>query len=171
MNHFELFGLSNQFELEGSLLSEQFRELQRRFHPDKFATASERDRLLAIQKAAQINDAYQTLKNPISRAEYILSESGLDIRGEQKTLQDMTFLMQQMELREILEAIPSSDDPETELAEFESAIMAMYKEQLLQLTSELKQNEFEAAADSVRKLRFVVKLQYEIEQIEETLFE
>lgn len=171
MNHFELFGLSNQFELEGSLLSEQFRELQRRFHPDKFATASERDRLLAIQKAAQINDAYQTLKNPISRAEYILSESGLDIRGEQKTLQDMTFLMQQMELRETLEAIPSSDDPETELAEFESAIMAMYKEQLLQLTSELKQNELEAAADSVRKLRFVVKLQYEIEQIEETLFE
>jgi molecular chaperone HscB len=171
MNHFELFGLSNQFELEGSLLSEQFRELQRRFHPDKFATASERDRLLAIQKAAQINDAYQTLKNPISRAEYILSESGLDIRGEQKTLQDMTFLMQQMELRETLEAIPSSDDPETELAEFESAIKAMYKEQLLQLTSELKQNELEAAADSVRKLRFVVKLQYEIEQIEETLFE
>lgn len=171
MNHFELFGLSNQFELEGGLLSEHYRELQRRFHPDKFATASERDRLLAIQKAAQINDAYQTLKNPISRAEYILSESGLDIRGEQKTLQDMTFLMQQMELRETLEAIPSSSDPESALASFESDILVMFKEQLKQLSSELNQKQLEAAADSVRKLRFVVKLQHEIEQLEETLFE
>ena len=171
MNHFELFGLSHQFELEGSLLSEHFRELQRRFHPDKFATASERDRLLAIQKAAQINDAYQTLKNPISRAEYILSESGLDIRGEQKTLQDMSFLMQQMELRETLEAIPSSNDPEAALSAFESDISVMYKEQLNQLSSELNQNQLEAAADRVRKLKFVVKLQYEIEQLEETLFE
>ncbi|MBL4829209.1 MAG: co-chaperone HscB [Aliivibrio sp.] len=171
MNHFELFGLSNQFELEGGLLSEQYRELQRRFHPDKFATASERDRLLAIQKSAQINDAYQTLKNPISRAEYILSESGLDIRGEQKTLQDMTFLMQQMELRETLEEIPSSSDPELALASFESDILVMFKDRLKQLSSELNQKQLEAAADSVRKLRFVVKLQHEIEQLEETLFE
>ncbi len=171
MNHFELFGLSNQFELEGGLLSEQYRELQRRFHPDKFATASERDRLLAIQKSAQINDAYQTLKNPISRAEYILSESGLDIRGEQKTLQDMTFLMQQMELRETLEEIPSSSDPELALASLESDILVMFKDRLKQLSSELNQKQLEAAADSVRKLRFVVKLQHEIEQLEETLFE
>ena len=55
MNHFELFGLPSQFQLDGSLLSSQFRELQKRFHPDNFATASERDRLMAVQKAAQIN--------------------------------------------------------------------------------------------------------------------
>lgn len=83
MNHFELFGLPLQFQLDGSLLSSQFRDLQRQFHPDKFATASERDRLLAVQKAAQINDAYQVLKNPISRAEYLLIQHGEDIRGEQ----------------------------------------------------------------------------------------
>ena len=64
MNYFELFGLPSQFALDGSLLSSQFRELQKRFHPDNFATASERDRLMAVQKAAQINDAYQVLKNP-----------------------------------------------------------------------------------------------------------
>lgn len=50
MNHFELFGLPLQFQLDGSLLSSQFRDLQRQFHPDKFTTASERDRLLAVQK-------------------------------------------------------------------------------------------------------------------------
>ena len=57
MNYFELFGLPSQFQLDGSLLSSQFRELQKRFHPDNFASASERDRLMAVQKASEINDA------------------------------------------------------------------------------------------------------------------
>lgn len=62
MNHFELFGLPFLFALDNQELSTQFRELQRHFHPDNFAMASERDRMMAMQKAAQINDAFQTLK-------------------------------------------------------------------------------------------------------------
>ncbi|MCG7498596.1 co-chaperone HscB [Vibrio sp. Of7-15] len=169
MNHFELFGLPFQFELDGSLLSTQFRELQRRFHPDNYATASERDRLLAVQKAAQINDAYQTLKDPIARAEYLLSEQGFDIRGEQKTLQDPMFLMQQMELREALEDIPSSRDPEQALFDFDGSVSAMYKTQLAELTEQLNQSQWDVATDSVRKLKFVTKLRSEIEKLEDSL--
>ncbi|RXJ82819.1 Fe-S protein assembly co-chaperone HscB, partial [Arcobacter cloacae] len=110
MNYFELFGLPSQFKLDGSLLSSQFRELQKRFHPDNFASSSERDRLMAVQKASEINDAYQVLKQPISRAEYILAENGVDIRAEQQTMQDPMFLMEQMELREELEHISASPD-------------------------------------------------------------
>lgn len=169
MNHFELFGLPNQFELDGGLLSLQFRELQKRFHPDNFATSSERDRLLSIQKAAQINDAYQTLKNPVSRAEYILSERGHDIRGEQTTMQDPMFLMQQMELREELESLPSSSDPESALFDFAENVTAMRKSQLVQLQELLKNEAWIEAAQSVRKLKFIEKLNQEVEQLEEKL--
>ncbi|XDF78227.1 co-chaperone HscB [Aliivibrio fischeri] len=169
MNHFELFGLPNQFELDGGLLSLQFRELQKRFHPDNFATSSERDRLLSIQKAAQINDAYQTLKNPVSRAEYILSEQGHDIRGEQTTMQDPMFLMQQMELREELESLPSSSDPESALFDFAENVIAMRKSQLVQLQELLKNEAWIEAAQSVRKLKFIEKLNQEVEQLEEKL--
>ncbi|PSW72950.1 co-chaperone HscB [Photobacterium sp. GB-50] len=171
MNHFELFGLPFQFELDNSLLACQFRELQRRFHPDNYATASERDRLLSVQKAAQINDAFQTLKNPVSRAEYMLAERDEDIRGEQKTLQDMAFLMQQMELREALEAIPDSSDPESALFDFEQQASAMYKEQLAQLAELLNNEQWLEAADGVRKLKFIVKLRDEVERLEESLFD
>ena len=171
MNHFELFGLPFQFELDNSLLASQFRELQRRFHPDNYATASERDRLLSVQKAAQINDAFQTLKNPVSRAEYMLAERDEDIRGEQKTLQDMAFLMQQMELREALEAIPDSSDPESALFDFEQQASAMYKEQLAQLAELLNNEQWLEAADGVRKLKFFVKLRDEVERLEESLFD
>ncbi|NOH92344.1 co-chaperone HscB [Vibrio sp. AIC-3] len=169
MNHFELFGLPLQFQLDGSLLSSQFRDLQRQFHPDKFATASERDRLLAVQKAAQINDAYQVLKNPISRAEYLLVQHGEDIRGEQQTLQDPMFLMEQMELREELEEIAGSSDPEDALFAFEGKVSKMYKQQLIAIQQELDSEAWLEAADRVRKLKFIAKLKNEIELVEDRL--
>ncbi|CAK1694938.1 co-chaperone protein HscB [Vibrio crassostreae] len=169
MNHFELFGLPLQFQLDGSLLSSQFRDLQRQFHPDKFATASERDRLLAVQKAAQINDAYQVLKNPISRAEYLLVQHGEDIRGEQQTLQDPMFLMEQMELREELEDIADSSEPEDALFAFEGKVSKMYKQQLSAIQQELDSEAWLEAADRVRKLKFIAKLKNEIELVEDRL--
>ncbi|MBE4594098.1 co-chaperone HscB [Vibrio navarrensis] len=170
MNHFELFGLPTQYQLDGSLLSSQFRELQKRFHPDNFATASERDRLLAVQKAAQINDAYQVLKHPISRAEYLLAQNGVEIRGEQQTLQDPMFLMEQMELREELEAIPSASDAQDVLAEFDVRVSKMYKQHLSAIEQELNDTLWQQAADRVRKLKFIAKLKNEIELVEEKLF-
>ncbi len=169
MNHFELFGLPSQFKLDGSLLSSQFRELQKRFHPDNFATASERDRLMAVQKAAQINDAYQVLKNPISRAEYILAEQGTEIRGEQQTMQDPMFLMEQMELREELENIAGSADPESAIFDFDAKVSKMYKQHLANVEQELDDGLWAEAADRVRKLKFVAKLKNEIELAEEKL--
>ncbi|MEZ8116594.1 co-chaperone HscB [Vibrio splendidus] len=169
MNHFELFGLPLQFQLDGSLLSSQFRDLQRQFHPDKFAIASERDRLLAVQKAAQINDAYQVLKNPISRAEYLLVQHGEDIRGEQQTMQDSMFLMEQMELREELEDIADSSDPEDALFAFEGKVSKMYKQQLSAIQQELESEAWLEAADRVRKLKFIAKLKNEIELVEDRL--
>lgn len=169
MNHFELFGLPSQFKLDGSLLSYQFRELQKRFHPDNFATGSERDRLMAVQKAAQINDAYQVLKNPISRAEYILAEQGVEIRGEQQTMQDPMFLMEQMELREELEEIADSTDPESALFDFDSKVSKMYKQHLASVEQELDDGLWAEAADRVRKLKFIAKLKNEIELVEDKL--
>jgi molecular chaperone HscB len=169
MNYFELFGLPSQFKLDGSLLSSQFRELQKRFHPDNFASSSERDRLMAVQKASEINDAYQVLKQPLSRAEYLLAENGVDIRAEQQTMQDPMFLMEQMELREELEHISSSPDASDTLFDFDSKISKMYKNYLSQLEAQLEKSEWLQAANTVRKLKFVSKLKHEIERVEDHL--
>ncbi|WP_087022840.1 co-chaperone HscB [Thaumasiovibrio subtropicus] len=169
MNHFELFGLPCDFNVDGNLLSERFRELQRQFHPDKFATASERDRLMAVQKAAEINDAFQTLKLALPRAEYLLLLQGIELRAEQQTMQDPEFLMAQMELREELEDIPASADPDTALAEFDDHVQALYRQQEKHFVELYHQGNWEEAADVVRRLKFVVKLQEEVERLEDTL--
>lgn len=170
MNYFELFRLPNQFKLDGSLLSVRFRELQKHFHPDNYATASERDRLLSVQKTAQINDAYQVLKKPITRAEYMLSEQGIDIKDEQSTMQDSQFLIQQMELREELESLVNELNVDEALLRFSNKVSIVYDSLLVTLEQHLEEKKWIDAAQIVRKLKFIEKLNQEIEQLEDKLF-
>lgn len=172
MNYFEIFSLPVSFDVNLALLNSSYRELQRAVHPDKFAHASEQQQLLSVQKAAQINDAYQTLKSPVSRAEYMLKLAGVELHHEQQTIKDPVFLMQQMELREELEEISDTADPEKAIAAFEGQLKLMINGLQDKIRSLLQTGEPQAlaqAADEVRKLKFKLKLQHELEQLEERL--
>lgn len=171
MNHFELFGLVEGFELDTRQLADTYRQLQTQFHPDRFATAPEREQLVAVQRAAQINDAYTTLKTPLRRAEYLLSLRGTDIRGEQQTLQDTSFLMQQLEWRERLADLKGEADPEGAIKDFRQEIGHDHQLLMQQLTLTLAAGDDSIAADCVRKLKFVDKLLEELERFEDSLFE
>ena len=164
MNHFELFGLAEGFELDTRQLAETYRRLQTQFHPDRFATAPEREQLAAVQRAAQI-------KAPLRRAEYLLSLRGTDIRGEQQTLQDTAFLMQQLEWRERLAELKGEADPEGAIEDFRREIRHDHQSLMQRLTASLTSGEDLAAADCVRKLKFVDKLLEELERFEDSLFE
>lgn len=98
-------------------------------------------------------------------------QNGVDIRGEQQTMQDPMFLMEQMELREELEHIASSPDGADELYDFDTKVGKMYKQHLAQIEQQLEQAAWEEAADTVRKLKFIAKLKKEIEQVEDHLLD
>ncbi|EOD53988.1 co-chaperone HscB [Aeromonas molluscorum] len=171
MNHFELFGLAPGFEIDTRQLGDTYRQLQTQFHPDRFATAPERERLASVQQAARINDAFSTLKAPLLRAEYLLSLRGTDIRAEQQTLQDTAFLMQQLEWRERLADLKCDAQPEAAIADFRREIDQEHHHLMQQLTQTLASGEDPKAADCVRKLKFVDKLFEELERFEDSLFE
>lgn len=165
MNHFEFFNLPVAYQLDLADLQQRYRKLQQALHPDRHASGSERDKLLAVQRTAQLNDAYQTLRSPLLRAEHILTLRGVDLQHEQKTLQDPEFLMAQMEWRERVEEIDANDF---------KAIDAAYKdlaEQTSALQDELEQllvaEANEEAADTIRKLKFMHKLRSELEALED----
>ncbi|WP_375055519.1 co-chaperone HscB [Zobellella sp. DQSA1] len=167
MNYFELFGLPVQFALDSQALAGTYRQLQMQFHPDKFASRPERERLLAVQRAAQINDAFTTLKQPLNRAEYLLSLYGIDIRAEQQTLKDPLFLMQQMEWREQLETIPEANDVFGAIMAFERELGLVSAELFNELERQLDTSCWQEAADTVRKLKFMTKLHAELERLED----
>jgi molecular chaperone HscB len=167
MNYFELFGLPEQFVLDRQALADTYRQLQMQFHPDKFASRPERERLQAVQRAAQINDAFSTLKQPLTRAEYLLSLHGVDIRAEQQTLKDPQFLMQQMEWREQLEEISTAADIFGAITAFDRELQQEYQVLIDLLEAQLAGQAWIQAADTVRKLKFMAKLQSELERLEE----
>ncbi|QKJ88232.1 Co-chaperone protein HscB [Paramixta manurensis] len=171
MDYFTLFGLPVSFELDGTLLTERFQTLQRQFHPDRFATRPERERLHALQQAATINQGYQALRQPLPRAEYLLSLQGIDINNEQHTMRDTAFLMEQLELREELESIEQAANAEEQLNAFMQRLEQMMQQRSAQMKQQLNDTQWAQAADTVRKLRFLVKLRSQAEQLEERLLD
>ncbi|OIN14420.1 co-chaperone HscB [Oceanisphaera psychrotolerans] len=167
MNYFELFGLPVEFGLDSQTLADTYRQLQMQFHPDKFASRPERERLQAVQRAAQINDAFTTLKHPLNRAEYLLSLQGIDIRAEQQTLKDPLFLMQQMEWREQLEEIPAVQDVFGAIMAFDRELQQASADFYAELEQQLGSSQWLDAADTVRKLKFMTKLHAELERLED----
>lgn len=173
-NHFELFGLPVSFDVNIDDLTERYRKLQARVHPDKFADASELERRLAVQHSAQINEAYQTLKHPMDRAKYLLLLQGIDLSQDHDTSMDGAFLMRQMELREALADISQATDPAAALLAFSSEVQSFIGEieqQLAGLFARQGDDEqLQAARDGVRKLQFLYKLLQDADALEESLY-
>jgi molecular chaperone HscB len=173
VNYFELFALPIDFNIDLQKLSANYQELQKLTHPDKFAGQSDQQQRLAIQKNAQVNDGYQVLKSNISRAEHILTLRGLDIQHETQTMQDVEFLMQQMQWREMLEDADNSANPQDILEDLIENVEHQQTEIKRSLANWLAQSSDsanDAAANDIRKLKFTDKMLNEISEKEEQLF-
>lgn len=110
-DHFALFELEPDFALDLDALQRSYRELQARYHPDRHAAGDARQQREALQAATQINEAYQTLRDPRLRAAYLLTLANVGFDAERDTLNDPEFLLRQLELREEQEAAEQADDP------------------------------------------------------------
>lgn len=171
-NYFDLFGLTKGFVVDLGKLSEQYRELQKAVHPDRFANASEQERRISVQQAGLINEAYETLKDPLRRAQYLLVLDGVDYKDQQHTLNDPTFLMQQMELREQLSEIPSKQDPLETLSEMMDSVdqdIVALIHTLEHTFNEGSVTALDEAASLVQKLQFMYKIREEMENTEAAL--
>jgi molecular chaperone HscB len=170
MDYFTLFGLPVGYTVNTELLATRYQELQRQFHPDKYASRPQAEQLLAVQQSATINQAWQTLRHPLLRAEYILSLNGFDLANEQHTVRDTAFLMEQLELREELDNMEQAKDSDR-LETFAKGVQTMVKTRSQQMEKQLDGQDWTQAADTVRKLRFLDKLRSQIEQLEEKLLD
>ncbi len=161
-NFFQLFGLPEHYRIDRADLSQRYRKLQNEVHPDKFADRPEAERRLSMQWTTQINQAYQTLGNPVQRGRYLLAQHGVDTQEETNTAMPVDFLMQQMEWREAIEEARLARDP-VALEAMEARLlheMRGLEEQLAAKIDDLA--DYRAAAGDVRKLRFLEKLAEEI---------
>jgi molecular chaperone HscB len=170
-NFFELFGIPESYTVDGKLLRERFRDLQKKFHPDNYATANQQERRLSAQYAALINEAFTTLNEPVQRGRYMLQEQDMSLDDEKDTQMEPAFLMQQIELREELDEAKSSSLNEL------NRLNVKVDEEFLDRTSALSglfnnssAEKLGQARNLVRELQFLSRMRKEIEQAEESFY-
>lgn len=78
---FAFLGLPRKLNLDPEELEQKFRALSRQYHPDYFYNAPAAERRAALEKSSYLNDAYRTLKQPVSRIAYLLELEGFAPAG------------------------------------------------------------------------------------------
>jgi molecular chaperone HscB len=165
-DYFELFGLPQRFRFDPAALERAYLALQSEVHPDRHASAEAAERRVALQSSAHVNTAYRTLRDPVTRAHYLLTLHGIDALEETDTALPLDFLERQLERREAAEeAAESRDsraleaivaDARVEARDLEDAVAQMLDER----------GGYTDARMPVRELKFLAKLTEDLDALQ-----
>ena len=149
-----------QFSQDRTAIDARWKELQGQAHPDKFAAHGAAAQRVAMQWSVRINEAYQRLKQPLSRASYVCELHGAPIQAENNTAMPTVFLMQQIEWREALDEANTS----AAIEEIAATVSKNGRELLSKIEHMLDtEKNFTAAAQLVRSLMFIERFASEVD--------
>lgn len=159
VNYFDLMGLPIDFRVDKNQLDTTFRQLQTQYHPDvqQANTTLQKPILLASlnneQASAVINTAYQTLKNPDSRATHLLELAG-HATGLDESIRDLDFLDKAMDLRISLDAAQKG-----ELSELEAELQHWLAQVEADFYQAYRSQNWQECITTTQQLKFLIKLQ------------
>jgi molecular chaperone HscB len=158
-DYFSLFGLESSFDIDVADLEKRYFTAQRSFHPDRVGGKSPAERNAAIGMSMRVNEAYDALKSPLSRAKHLLALHGIQVGGEQDSQKPSpALLMEVLESREALAEAQTLVDVEA----IETISKATQTEVLTQLSAAFAQRQWPQAAELTIRLGYLLKLADEI---------
>ena len=154
--YFELLGIVPAFNIDLSTLEKAYFAQQRLFHPDRLAGKTTPERMAALQRSADINRAYDALKNPLKRAQYLLHLQGFAVGTEADNVKpSQGLLMEVMGWREAAEESPYQGNLKAELK-------ALHEEALAGLLVCYEAKKWDEMAQLTLRLTYIIKTQEEI---------
>ena len=102
LDPFEVLGLPRTFAVDLRVAEKAHRELSRALHPDKYASAGASERRDALNKAADVNEAWRIVRDPVRRAEALFQLAGVEVGETKEPKPDPELLMEVLEKREAL---------------------------------------------------------------------
>lgn len=109
-NFFRFFGLDPKLSVDLPDLQKRFYELSRQWHPDRFSRKGADEQAQALEATAILNDGYRTLKDPVKRAEYMLTEEGFPIAEQRSKDVPPELLEEVFDLNMMLEELKAGDE-------------------------------------------------------------
>jgi len=155
-DYFALFDLPHKLRIDLTDLEQRFHQLSWRLHPDNFVLATDFERYLSLERSSVLNDAYRTLRDPISRVEYLLGQENMRKEGQNKQKAPPELLEEVFELNESLDELrmarQAGGDGE-EMAALRKRLEAAekhFEERLAEVDGELDRafGEWDAALDA-----------------------
>ena len=153
-DEFQRLGMKADFDLDPKDLEKRYFAFQRKFHPDRFATKTSREKQLSLQHATDLNEAYDRLKAPLSRAEALLESKGAGKQDQARTESDPELLMEAMESREALADAEAAD----EVAKLEARTRMEVEVSEEALSVAFAADDLEGATNIVTRLKYLLKL-------------
>ena len=149
---FAQLGVAPRYDVDLKELEAAFFAKSKELHPDRFASAPAAERVAALSKSRAFNDAYQTLRKPVPRAEYLLVRGGMTI-GDNERL-DPAFLMEILELREELAEARAAGQTVI-VAQKQDAMVARRKGVLGELPALFATNDLVSVKERLMVLRYL----------------
>jgi molecular chaperone HscB len=168
-DHFAVLGLPVRFAQDDKDLEQRYRNLQRKLHPDRFATRSAEERRMSLARATTANAAYRTLRDPVRRAAYLLELSGRKIADHgngPSSGADPAFLMEMMEMRETLEEARTRHDT-VRIEELASSVRGRRDAAMVEIASAFERARPEDVEPLLGRLRYYTRLLDEVAAFEE----
>ena len=139
-DYFAFFVLPQKLQIDESALEQRFHQLSWKLHPDNFVKASEYERNLALERASELNDAFRTLRDPISRVEYLLLRAGVRKEGTTRQQAPPELLEEVFELNESLDELREAKSNGADLTELRAKLTEAqqdFREKLAEVDAEL----------------------------------
>ncbi len=149
-NYFHELGLEISFDLNLKHLASQYRDMQNQNHPDRFLNTT--DKIEAQKKSALINIAFETLQDPIKRAEHILTLHNISLENTEVMSQE--DLLQYMSLYENVEAYTTK----SEIISFIDRIHSMIYDRTERLRVYFSVQDFKSAHINVAHIKYLNRL-------------
>jgi molecular chaperone HscB len=127
MNYFELFEIPIQLKVDKTQLTKKYFELSRKYHPDFFTNAAEEEKIMTLERSASLNKAFKTFQHPDETIKYVLQLKGL-LQDEEKYELPKDFLMEVLEINELLMDDAGKTGLPTRIAQLQSDIYEPVKE-------------------------------------------
>ena len=162
IDHFTRLDVNRSFEVGEKILEVAYFTKQRLLHPDIFIRRPDQEKKYSMGHAVDLNDAYETLKSPLKRAEYLLNLEGIIVNQDNSTSvkPSQAMLMESLEMREELESAENSDDIRKMLVRAIDDRMATIDD----IKNQFASGSLDDAAQSTIKLRYMEKYIEEIKK-------
>jgi molecular chaperone HscB len=168
MNPFATLGIAPTYDLDVGAVEKTHRELSRAMHPDRYAASGASERREALARAVEINEAWRIVRDPLRRAEALLSLRGIAVGESDGPALDPEFLMQMLEQREAL-SVARGVGNRSVIRGLGETIGVAFRETERELCHGLIMGARELLVAAVGKLRFYRRFLDEVSAIEDEL--